>query len=148
MLPCVVADGDESPFPVASVVRLSPQASDAKSAVLVARSMAYLMVRVLFHGAPVPGLKVEFGKIADEKDTAPEKMDPSLTTDEEGVALFPRLVVAGIYACNIERQPSTIVPTVTNIDAPHPVVLPVGRPVVDVGDVDEFAHRPAGEAGD
>ena len=124
----VVSTDDESPFPAANVARLSKSAS-GKSALLVARSMQYLIVRVLFHGAPVSGLKVQFGQIDDVDDKSPQKMEPALTTDENGLAAFPRLVVAGIYSCEIERQPATIVATVGNLREPYPVVLPVGRRV-------------------
>jgi hypothetical protein len=137
--------GDESPFPPAGVVRL-PKGADGKSAVLVARSMGYLLIRVLFHGAPVVGVTVEYGRIDDEKDSKPEKLEPVVKTDADGLALFPRLVVAGIYGCTIERQPATVVPTVASLDSAYPVVLPVGRPLVDLGDVDEFATQQPGEA--
>lgn len=138
-----VASGDQSPFPEASVARL-PKNAKKKSAVLVARSMEYLVVRVTFHGAPVAGVKVQFGCIADIDDKSPDKLEPVLTTNDDGLVCFPRLVVAGIYACEIERQPSTIVSTVAQLQRPYPVVLPIGRPLVDIGDVDEFAaKRPA-----
>jgi hypothetical protein len=138
-----VSTVDESPFPPASVARLSKTATGKKSAVLVARSMQYLFVRVLFHGVPMPGLKVQLGQIDDIDDKSPQKMEPQLTTDENGIACFPRLVVAGIYSCEVERQPMTVVPTVGNLQEPYPIVLPIGRPVVDVYDIDEFAERPA-----
>jgi hypothetical protein len=137
-----VSADHESPFPAANVARVAKTASGKKSAVLVARSMQYLLVRVMFHGTPVMGLKVQFAKIDDIDDQSPEKMEPVLTTDEGGLACFPRLVVAGTYSCEIERQPATIVPTVGHLQEPYPVVLPVGRPLVDVGDVDEFLYRP------
>jgi hypothetical protein len=133
----IVGTADESPFPRAHVARL-PKGETKKSAVLVARSMQYLTVRVLFHRSPVAGIQVQFGAISGVDDGSPEKMDPVLTTDDRGVACFPRLVVAGIYSCEVERQPATVVPTVGNLRQPHPVVLPVGRPLVDVGSVDEF----------
>jgi hypothetical protein len=63
-----VSTDEESPFPQANVARLSKNASSAKSALLVARSMQYLVVRVLFHGAPVSGLKVQFAQISDVDD--------------------------------------------------------------------------------
>jgi hypothetical protein len=135
-----------SPYPAARVARLPKDAASKKSGVLVARSMEYLAVRVLFHGTPVAGLKVEFGRIDDIDDKSPEKMAPALMTDEQGVACFPRLVVAGIYACALDRQLQAVVPTVPQLDKPCPVVLPVGRPFVDVFDVDEFAPRSTGEA--
>jgi hypothetical protein len=140
MVACtLVSAADESPFPEAALARLPKDAAGVKSGVLVARSMGYLLVRVLFHGAPVVGLKVEFGAITDEKDTSPTKLEPALETDAQGLALFPRLVVAGLYACSVERQPATTVPTVATLDTPYPLVLPIGRPLVDHGDVDEFA---------
>ena len=47
MLACAtVGTAEESPFPPASVARLSKNATGKKSAVLVARSMQYLTVRV------------------------------------------------------------------------------------------------------
>jgi hypothetical protein len=138
-----VSSVDESPFPLAHVARLPKGEGKKKSAVLVARSMQYLTVRVLFHQAPVAGLKVKFGRVSGVDDASPEKMDPELVTGDDGVACFPRLVGAGIYSCEIERQPATVVPTVGHLQEPYPVVLPVGRPLVDVGDVDEFAYVPA-----
>jgi hypothetical protein len=139
----IVDTVDESPFPRAHVARLPKGESGKKSGILVARSMQYLAVRVLFHRTPVVGVQVQFGAISGVDDTAPQKMEPALTTDEDGVACFPRLVVAGTYSCEIERQPATVVPTVGHLREPYPVVLPVGRPLVDVGNVDEFALRPS-----
>jgi hypothetical protein len=142
----IVGIGDDSPFPRAHIARL-PKGEKRNSAVLVARSMQYLSVRVLFHRSPVAGIQVQFGAISGVDDGSPEKMDPVLTTDDRGVACFPRLVVAGIYSCEVERQPATVVPTVGNLREPHPLVLPVGRPLVDVRSVDEFAFQPPADLG-
>lgn len=143
MVPSAIVGAEsESPFPPANVARLPKNASGKKSAVLVARSMQYLAVRVLFHGVPVPGLKVQFAQIDDIDDQAPQKMEPQLTTPENGVVCFPRLVVAGIYSCEVERQPATIVPTVGHLQEPYPIVLPVGRPLIEIRNIDEFLLRP------
>jgi hypothetical protein len=131
-----------SPFPDAHVARLPKGTADKKCGILVARAMQYLLVRVLFHGAPVANVKVRFACIDGIDDASPEKMDPELVTNDEGVACFPRLVVAGMYGCAVERQPETVVPTVARLDGPYPVVLPIGRPLVDIHDIDEFVYRP------
>jgi hypothetical protein len=139
-----VADADQSPFPEAAVARLPRSSTDGKSGVLVARAMAYLAIRILFHGRPVPGLAVTFGRTTGEPDDQPEPMEPAATSDDAGIAFFPRLVPAGLYACDIERQPRALVATTEHPAQPHVVVLPVGRPFVDVGDQDEFEAPEAG----
>jgi len=133
------ADSDDESSFEGFVARVPVGDADSKSAVLVARSLGYLAVRVLFHGSPVEGLKVNFGQLDDVADDAPAMLEPSLTTDDDGLALFPRLVPSGAYACQIERQAQAEVHTTASLDAPVVVVLPVGRPFVDVGDIDEFS---------
>jgi hypothetical protein len=48
------------------------------------------------------------------------------------------MVEAGIYVCEIERQPPALVSTVPMRRHPVPVVLPVGRPYVDLGEGAEY----------
>lgn len=126
----------------ASVARLPKGTADRKSAVLCARAMGILAIRLQFHGAPVVGLKVTFCRIAEIDDASPEDMSPVREAAEDGFVFFPRLVTAGHYAVKIEHQPPTVVPTVTSLDEPWPVILPVGRPLVDSGDFEEFVYRP------
>jgi hypothetical protein len=135
-------DDTPQPLHVASVVRLPKGTSDRKSAVLAARAMGYLAIRLQFHGAPVAGLKVKFHRINDVDDDAPAAMDPERISADDGVAFFPRLVPAGHYGVEVEHQPATVVPTVGDINAPYPVVLPIGRPLVDEADYEEFVFRP------
>jgi hypothetical protein len=121
------------------VARIPVGDGDSKSAVLVARSLGYLIVRVLFHGRPVSGLTVDFGQLSDIKDQSPAMLKPTRATDDDGIAVFPRLMPTGSYACRIEKQPDAVVHTTASLDDPFVVVLPVGRPFVDVADVDEFS---------
>jgi hypothetical protein len=124
----------------AGVARIPAADAESKSAVLVARSLGYLTVRVLFHGRPVAALDVQFGLLGSPSASdEPTTLEPSLTTDEDGKAVFPRLVTSGFYACQIERQPRAVVHTAHSLDEPHVLVLPVGRPFVDITDIDEFA---------
>jgi hypothetical protein len=124
----------------ACVARIPAGDSESKSAVLVARSLGYLVVRVLFHGRPVAGLDLQLGLLASPSTGEdPTMLKPSLTTDDDGRALFPRLVASGFYACQIERQPRAVVHTSHALEEPQVLVLPVGRPFVDITDVDEFA---------
>ncbi|HEV2703633.1 MAG TPA: hypothetical protein VGV09_18555 [Steroidobacteraceae bacterium] len=116
--------------------------SDRKSAVLTARAMGFLAIRLQFHGAPVSGLKVTFCRVTDIDDGSPEDMDPVRLSADDGLAFFPRLVPAGYYGVKIEHQPLTHVPTVASLDHPCPVILPVDRPFVDSGDFEEFVFRP------
>jgi hypothetical protein len=130
------------PLHVASIARLPKGTSDRKSAVLTARAMGFLAIRLQFHGAPVMGLKVTFCRIADIDDDSPDEMDPVRVAAQDGLVFFPRLVPAGYYGLKIEHQPLTVVPTVASLDQPCPVILPVDRPLVDSGDFEEFVFRP------
>ncbi len=123
----------------AFVARVPVGDAESKSAVLVARSLGYLAVRVLFHGQPIAGLSVDFGKLSGVTDDSPTSLKPTLATDDDGVALFARLVPTGSYACQIEKQPSAVVHTTGSLDDPFVLVLPIGRPFVDVDDVEEFS---------
>jgi hypothetical protein len=136
----VVNTEDELHFTIANVARLPKGDSVHKSAVLVARVMGCLAVRLLFDQRPVPGANVRFYTGSDPEDTSGE-LTPHLTTDENGVAVFPRLVTRGLYTCSIDDQRNTVIPTVDHPNEPYPVVLPIGRPITDIGGASAFTLR-------
>jgi hypothetical protein len=125
-----------SPYPRGHVARVADPHEDRISAVLVARPMGYLIVRVYFHRVPVEGLQVEFFISQDgEKGDA---IGEAVRTDQTGRARVEMLVPAVEYVCEIENQPLARVTTVHDLNDSHPVVLPIGRPYVDVDEDHEF----------
>jgi hypothetical protein len=105
----------------------------ALSGVLTLREMGYLTIKVQFHRVPEQGLTVRFFVSKNG-----QQVGADLRTDEHGVVRVPRVVPAGLYHCEIERQTPTLVPTVQDLAHPYPVVLPVGRPYVDINERYEF----------
>jgi hypothetical protein len=129
-----------SPYPPASVARVpSPNDDSLVSGVLVPRAMGYLIVQVMFHGRAQAGLKVRFYKLNDDGSEG-DAVGDETETDAGGVAGVDRLVAAGVYGCAIDNQQPAEVATVHDVKDRTPVVLPVGRPFVDVGEADE--HEP------
>lgn len=127
---------NSSPYPRGHVARVPDPHGDQISAVLVPRPMGYLIVRVYFHRVPVEGLQVEFFQ-----SNGGEKGDPigaAVRTDQDGMARVERLVPAVEYVCEIENQPPTPVTTVHDLRDSYPLVLPIGRPYVDVDEEHEF----------
>lgn len=106
------------------------------SGVLTLREMGYLTIKVQFHGAPEQGLMVRF--FVAKGGNKGQQVGADLRTDENGVARVQRVVPAGLYRCEIERQEPTLVPTVQRLAHPYPVVLPIGRPYLDVYEKFEF----------
>jgi hypothetical protein len=131
---------DDSPYPPASVARVPKPHESRLSGVLVARVMGYLAVRVQFHGDPVAGIEVKFSKANPDGSKADPIGDP-VKTDERGHAGLDRLVPSALYVCEIEHQEPALVPVVHRLDGYHPLVLPIGRPHVDVNESPEFAHE-------
>jgi hypothetical protein len=123
----------------ARVLRVDPKGpSSRRSATIVLRALGHLAVQVFFHADPTEGVKVSFAKATDD-DQAGDAVGGELTTDDNGVARLDYAVDAGHYVCRVERQPPLLVTTVDDPAQPYPIVLPVGRPYVDLdGDV-EFA---------
>lgn len=125
-----------SPYPRGHVARVPDPHGDALGAVLVARPMGYLIVRIYFHRVPVAGLHVSFYVSNDgEKGDA---IGEEVVTDETGIARVDMLVPALEYVCEIENQPLARVTTVHALDDSYPLVLPIGRPYVDVDEDHEF----------
>ena len=130
------ADDLESVFPPAIVARLPGPKPGRLSAVLVARVMGYLAVRVQFHKDPVAGVEVKFSKATP--DGKPGDALGKKTTDEDGVARLDRLVLMGNYVCELEHQPPAVVQAVLDEEKPYPLILPVGRPYVDIDEEIEW----------
>jgi len=130
-------DERRSVFPPALVARLPGPKPGRLSATLVARVMAYLAVRVQFHKDAVVGVEVKFSKATPEGKPG-DSLGPSKKTDNDGVARLDRLVPAGTYVCELEHQPPALVSTVLDEDKPYPLILPVGRPYVDVDEEIEW----------
>ena len=66
------------------------------------------------------------------------QVGPAITTLDDGIARVDMLVPAIEYLCEIERQPLAVVTIVHTLDATHPLVLPIGRPFVEVDEDHEF----------
>ncbi|MFV8755134.1 hypothetical protein ACNOYE_31690 [Nannocystaceae bacterium ST9] len=125
-----------SPYPRGHVARVPDPHEDGLSAVLVPRPMGYLIVRVYFHRVPVEGLKVEFFVSNDgEKGDA---IGTAVQTNDEGMARVDMLVPAIEYVCEIENQPLARVTVVHDLRDSFPLVLPIGRPYVDIDEDHEF----------
>lgn len=125
-----------SPYPRGHVARVPDPHEDQISAVLVPRPMGYLIVRIYFHRVPVEGLQVEFFVSNDG-----EKGDPigvAVRTNDDGMARVDMLVPAVEYVCEIEDQPLARVTTVHDLDESYPLVLPIGRPFIDIDEAHEF----------
>ena len=102
---------DRSPYPPALVARLPKPHEGKLSATLVARPMGYLAVRAVIQ-----------------------------EISASGRAMHHAMVPTGLYVCEIERQEDTIVHSVTHIHESYPVVLPIGRPYVDIDEAIEFVE--------
>lgn len=125
-----------SPYPHGHVARVEDPHGGKLGAVLVPRPMGYLAVRIHFHRVPVRGLAVKlFERSGDEKGA---QIGPELRTDDDGLARVDMLVPATSYVCEIEHQPPAVVTTVHAPDDAFPLVLPIGRPFVDVDEDHEF----------
>jgi len=125
-----------SPYPNGHVARVEDPHGGKLGAVLVPRPMGYLVVRIYFHRVPVRGLTVKlFEQSGGEKGA---QVGGDLRTDEDGIARVDMLVPAVEYVCEIENQPPAIVTTVHALDDSFPLVLPIGRPFVDVDEDHEF----------
>lgn len=125
-----------SPYPRARIARVPDPHEDGLSAVLVPRPMGYLVVRIYFHRVPVEGLEVGFFVSNDGEKG--DQVGETMRTGEDGIARVDMLVPAIQYICEIERQPPAIVTTVHELDESYPLVLPIGRPFVDVDEDHEF----------
>jgi hypothetical protein len=138
-------DRDLSPYPPAHAARVPSPANGKLSAVLVARPMGCLVVRVTFHKSPCVGLEVKFSKATDE-GKAGEAVGDKTKTDARGVAGVEFMVPAGLYVCEIQGQQPTIVSTVPDPQKPHPVVTPIDRPYYDVDEAHEWHDEDHDEA--
>ena len=128
---------ETSPYPPAYAARIPAPHGGKLSAVLVARPMACLVVRVTFHKDPCVGLEVKFSKATDE-GKAGDAVGEKTKTDKRGVAWVPFMVPAGLYVCEVENQQPTIVGTVIDPQRPFPVVTPIDRPYYDVDEAHEW----------
>jgi len=134
------SDSDDekvSAYPPGYVARVPSTMKDKLSAVLVARAMGYLRVRVTFHKEPCAGLKVKFSKAGDDGKPG-DPIGDETKTDDDGRAEVPFMVPAGIYACEIENQQPTVVNTVHDWNVPFPVITPIDRPYFDVDEEHEW----------
>lgn len=129
-----------SPYPNGHVARVEDPHGGKLGAVLVPRPMGYLAVRLYFHRVPVQGLLVKFFESAggDGGGEKGAQVGEELRTNEAGLARVDMLVPAAAYVCEIEHQPPAIVTTVHALEDSFPLVLPIGRPFVDVDEDHEF----------
>lgn len=125
-----------SPYPNGHVARVEDPHGGKLGAVLVPRPMGYLVVRIYFHRVPVQGLAVKLFESSGGQKGA--RIGGDLRTDEDGIARVDMLVPAAEYVCEIENQPPATVTTVHSLDDSFPLVLPIGRPFVDVDEDHEF----------
>lgn len=125
-----------SPYPHGHIARVPDPHGDTLSAVLVPRPMGYLAVRIYFHRVPVAGLEVKLFESNDGEKG--EQIGETMRTGEDGLVRVDMLVPATQYVCEIERQPPAIVTTVHTLEESFPLVLPIGRPFVDLDEDHEF----------
>jgi hypothetical protein len=125
-----------SPYPNGHVARVEDPHGGKLGAVLVPRPMGYLVVRIYFHRVPVEGLAVKFFESSEGEKGA--QIGQELITAEDGIARLDMLVPAVEYVCEIENQPPAVVTTVHSPGDSFPLVLPIGRPFVDVDEEHEF----------
>jgi hypothetical protein len=146
--PEALGGGDDTTEQVACVARLPLEHGNRVGAVLAPRVRGYLAVRVHFDGYPVAGLAVRFFE-TDGQRRRGASLGEAVVTDEEGVARLERVVRFGSYLCEVADQRPTVVAAVARFDQPYPLVLPIGRPFVQLEAVHEFelddggAHEPA-----
>jgi hypothetical protein len=108
------------------------EGEEANTIALIPPHLEYLRVQILFHGVPVPELKVKL-KTHDGVEV------PSTgKSDAWGVVKASRLVPPGRYMCEIEHQDPAEVSSVASLSKAYPVVLPVGRPYADLRERSEF----------
>ena len=100
------------------------------------RGQAFLAVRVFFHARPMKGMAVRFAEISGGE--IGNAVGDAVLTDETGLAVFPRTVAIGNYACEIEYQRPKMICTVFDKNQPEILVLPIGRPHVHVDGDAEF----------
>jgi hypothetical protein len=125
-----------SPYPNGHVARVEDPHGGKLGAVLVPRPMGYLVVRICFHRVPVQGLAVKL--FEGSGGAKGPQVGEDLVTDQDGIARVDMLVPAIEYVCEIENQPPAIVTTVCSLDDAFPLVLPIGRPFVDVDEEHEY----------
>ena len=130
-------DRDVSPYPLARAARVPAPAKGKLGAVLVARPMGCLVVRITFHKDPCAGLTVKFAERGDD-GTAGAAIGDETKSDARGVAGLEFMVPAGLYVCQIQGQAPTVVSTVPDPAKPHPVITPIDRPYYDVGEAHEW----------
>ena len=133
---------ETSAYPPAHAARIPAPHGGKLSAVLVARPMACLVVRVTFHKDPCVGLEVKFSKATDEGKPG-DAVGEKTKTDKRGVAGVPFMVPAGLYVCEIQNQKPTVVSTVVDPDRPYPVITPIDRPYYDVDEAHEWHDEDA-----
>jgi len=96
-------------------------------------SSGYLSVRVIFRGLPAPGLRVTFFAASPDGRAAVDQPRGESLTDENGVAILLSRAKLGNYFCQVEGQSGfASLSTVEDPAAPYTLILPIGRPLVDV----------------
>jgi len=102
--------------------------------------MGWLAVRVFFHARPMRGLLVEFSPL-DAAGGGTALRAHEATTDDDGLACLPEPVPIGYYRCDVDGQHPKRISTVVDTSEPEILVLPVGRPYLDIdGDRDYLAN--------
>ena len=121
---------EDSPVPSA-IAKGGP--SGNANALKPPNNLGRLVVQVFFHQEPVQEVPVSFFK----EDRTPLNVLP-IVTDENGLAEYDTAVPVGNYLCGLGYQPDITISTVEDAAKPIPIVLPVGRPMFDVGGNWEF----------
>jgi hypothetical protein len=128
-----------SPFPRASVARILEPAGKKLGATLVARQLGYLTIKVTFHRQPLYDLEVKFYEAQPDGTKGAQVGGKTFKTDRTGRASLDYLVDTGVYVVEIEKQTApALVSTVTDLQKPYPVPLPVNRPYFDFDEACEF----------
>lgn len=102
--------------------------------------LGFLSVRVFFHREPMEDLAVTFSRL--DGDSVGAALGDPVKTKADGVASLPGGVELGNYVCQIEGQPPKMITTVESADEPWTLVLPIGRPLLDLDGDEEFLLEP------
>jgi hypothetical protein len=102
----------------------------------------YLSVKVLFRGAPINGIKVNFFATDANGKAATDQPKGDAITDSDGIATLLSKASLGNYFCQIEGQAGfSSISTVQDKNRPYIVMLPAGRPFIPLNSPGQIAPQ-------
>lgn len=127
----------EAPRQTAFVTRVPIDDPTRLSAVLICRPLSHLSIRVTFHRDPMEEIDITFFRLVGEDQAGPQEGEVQ-TTSARGRAFLDYRVPAGRYLCRVADHGDCVINTVPDPNEPFAVLLPLGRPYIDVDEADEF----------